>query len=140
MILPATSLYGGTLGLVYFLMTVYVAQYRLAHNILIGDGGNKKLLQIVRGHGNFMEYTPTVLVLLMLAEFQGSHRGLVYLLGGMFTVGRLLYAVHSFFQGSRVFRVLGMLSTVAPMLLLGLVLVKDGLAGYPPTVLLGNDV
>ena len=46
----------------------------------------------MRVHGNFTEYTPTFLILLLLAELGGAAFWFLHLLGAAFVAGRMLHA------------------------------------------------
>jgi uncharacterized membrane protein YecN with MAPEG domain len=50
------------------------------HGASLGDGGNPNLLRRIRGHGNFAEYVP--FILLMMGMLELSHFS-VYLLHGI---------------------------------------------------------
>jgi uncharacterized membrane protein YecN with MAPEG domain len=43
-------------------------------------------------HGNFTEYTPTFLILLLLAELGGATFWFLHLMGASFLLGRVLHA------------------------------------------------
>jgi hypothetical protein len=62
------------------------------HRISLGMGEGSALEQPVRVHGNFTEYTPTFLILLLLAELGGAAFWFLHLLGTAFVAGRLLHA------------------------------------------------
>jgi uncharacterized membrane protein YecN with MAPEG domain len=62
------------------------------HRISLGLGEGSALEQPVRVHGNFTEYTPTFLILLLLAELGGAAFWFLHLLGAAFVAGRMLHA------------------------------------------------
>jgi uncharacterized membrane protein YecN with MAPEG domain len=68
-----TGLYAGVLGLFYVFLSLRVALLRKKLKIGLGDGGEKKLARAIRVHGNFSEYTPFILLLMVLFELQSIH-------------------------------------------------------------------
>ena len=69
-----------------------VVQARNSENVLFGDGGNVVLLQRQRVHGNFIEYVPLGLLLLLVLELNGAAPLLLNALGGSLLVARILHA------------------------------------------------
>lgn len=67
---------------------------RRKHRIAIGDGGNKHLIRIMRGHANAVENMPITLLMLAMAALIGAPAIAVHILGLMFTIGRGLHAWH----------------------------------------------
>lgn len=87
---------------------------RRANKIGIGDGGNEDLLQRVRVHGNFTEYTPMALIGLFLVASLGAAPIWLHALGAALTLGRMLHAFGlSKSAGATNPRVIGMLITFA---------------------------
>ena len=50
-------------AVLHVIFTLRVGGYRFSNNISLGDGGDKELLNRIRGHGNFIEQVPIALVL-----------------------------------------------------------------------------
>ena len=92
MVPTATILYAGLLGLIAFALAVNVSRVRAATKIVIGDGGNMKLLQAIRAHGALIEYVPLCLIMIGLLEFAHAPRWLVHGLGILLVLARLLHA------------------------------------------------
>ena len=69
----------------------------------MGDGGYPRLLQLTRAHGNCAEYATLGLVLLAVAELQGTPLVLVHLFGLMLLGGRVAHAA-AFLQFPMVMR------------------------------------
>jgi uncharacterized membrane protein YecN with MAPEG domain len=63
-----TGLYAGILALIYVGLSIYVIRFRLKHQVSIGDGGHDTLHKAVRAHGNFAEFVPLPLILILLLE------------------------------------------------------------------------
>ncbi|HTO69394.1 MAG TPA: MAPEG family protein [Myxococcota bacterium] len=89
---PITALWAGLLGLLMLFLATRVVQLRASQNIIFGDGGNAVMLQRIRVHGNFTEYVPMILLLMLLLELNGASALLLHVLGGGLFVARLLHA------------------------------------------------
>lgn len=86
------ALYAGLLGLVLFALTLSVSEARHRTKTSIGDGGDEVLRRRIRAHGNFVEYTPLILLLLALAEHLGMGSLFVHVLGLVLLVSRISHA------------------------------------------------
>lgn len=60
-------------------------------SLSIGDGGNVDLHERVRRHGNFVEWVPMILILMMLAEAQGAGPLWLHAAGALTVAGRVLH-------------------------------------------------
>ena len=89
---PITAFYAGLLGILFFYLSVLVIQGRRNKKISLGDGGDKHFQQIIRAHGNFGEYTPICLILLFIAEVNGSNGVLLHCAGTALLTGRFIHA------------------------------------------------
>ena len=105
-----TALYAGLLGLVFIVLSFRVVRLRGKHRVDLGDGGVDELVRAVRVHGNFAEYVPLALVLMLLAEGAGAADGLLHGLGILLVLARLSHA-HALFSGTMATRVFGAGST-----------------------------
>lgn len=56
-----------------------------------GDGGNEALLQRVRQHGNFVEWTCFVLILMILAEGMKAPALYLHIAGALLLIGRIAH-------------------------------------------------
>lgn len=108
-----TALYGGILGLIYFVLTINVIRYRFSLQVDLGDGGHKSLNRAIRAHANFAEYVPLTLLLIGLAEALLTRQFIIHLLGGGLVLGR---AAHGWglarASGASPGRMIGMLLTM----------------------------
>jgi len=87
--MTVTPIYAGILAILFFVLSMRVIAVR--KRVSLGDGGDPVVLRRMRGHANFAEYVP--LILLMMAMLELSHAS-VYLLHGMgitLVVARLLH-------------------------------------------------
>jgi uncharacterized protein len=67
-----TGLYAVMLAVLFFVLSARVILYRRANKIGLGDGNDPVLQQRIRAQGNFSEYAPFGIVLMLVAEAQGS--------------------------------------------------------------------
>lgn len=85
-----TALYAGLLAFWFLALSYRVVQQR-GHGVSLGDGGDAELLRRIRGHGNFGEYVPFILLMLALLELGGQPPWLLHLLGATLLLARLLH-------------------------------------------------
>ncbi|MDC0948075.1 MAPEG family protein [Gammaproteobacteria bacterium] len=90
--LIATPLYAGLLTLLYLWLTRQAISRRRRVRVAVGDGDDMALRRRVRAHGNFCEYVPLALLLLLLLELQGLAVSWLHALGIALLLGRLLHA------------------------------------------------
>lgn len=86
-----TPIYAGLLALLFLVLSVQVIRLR-GHGASLGDGGNPLLLRRIRGHGNFAEYVPFILVMMVMLELSHFSTYLLHALGVTLVVARLLHA------------------------------------------------
>ncbi len=91
MSLPVTTLYALPLIAIFFPLWIAVSSARSNLNCSIGDNGDKSLLFVIRKHGNFIEWVPFVLVLMILAEAQGTGAVWLHAAGILLVIGRLAH-------------------------------------------------
>jgi hypothetical protein len=85
-----TMLYAALCGVLLIALALNVVRLRLGRKVPLGI--DPTLEQPVRVHGNFAEYAPTFLVLLLLAELGGAAFWFLHLTGATFVAGRMLHA------------------------------------------------
>jgi uncharacterized membrane protein YecN with MAPEG domain len=91
MSLIITTTYALPLIAVWFALWIGVTSSRPTYNVSIGDAGHAELLLKIRRHGNFIEWTPFVLILMVLAEAQGAGGLWLHMAGGLLLVGRIAH-------------------------------------------------
>lgn len=91
MIPTITPVYAALLALVFLVLSVRVIRVRRGAKIALGDGEDKTLLSRTRAHGNFAEYTPLALVLILMVEMQGGPGWLIHGLGVLLLAGRIAH-------------------------------------------------
>lgn len=87
-----TALYGGLLGLLFLVLCWRVVDHRRKGRVGLGTGGNPDLERAIRVHGNFAEYVPLFVVLLLVAELGGAAVWMLHALGAVFFVSRVGHA------------------------------------------------
>lgn len=87
-----TALYAGLLGILYIVLGGFVVAQRRRARIGIGTGSDTALERSVRVHGNFAEYAPLFLLLLLIAELGGAASWLLHVLGAAFVLARIGHA------------------------------------------------
>jgi uncharacterized protein len=85
-----TPLYAGLLTLWFAVLSARVVQRRQG-GITLGDGGDPHMLRLIRGHANFAEYVPLILLLMALLELGHTSRYLLHALGITLVIARLLH-------------------------------------------------
>ena len=92
MILPITLTIAGAAALLNVWLARRVGQMRLAHKVSIGDGGNEALIARMRAQANFIEYTPFVLILILLVEMAEGSKLWLWIVGVVYILGRIAHA------------------------------------------------
>lgn len=84
--------YAALLALVFCLLSVRVIRARRVAKVGIGSGGDPALERAIRVHGNFSEYTPLALLLLLMLELQNALPFLLHVLCLALLAARCLHA------------------------------------------------
>jgi hypothetical protein len=118
-----TPLYAGILAIVFFALSLRVIAVR--GRVSLGDGGDPVVLRRMRGHANFAEYVPLILLLMGFLELNQAPARLLHGMGLTLLAARLLHGYALSFTQKFVFgRFFGTFLT------LGLLLVAGGLCLY----------
>ncbi len=91
MTLPVTTAYALPLIVIWFTLWIGVTSSRPTYKASIGDAGSADLLLKIRRHGNFIEWVPFVLLLMVLAESQGAGRLWLQIAGALLLIGRIAH-------------------------------------------------
>lgn len=123
-----SSFYAALVGVLCVVLSVTVVQMRVSKKISIGDGGDKTLSRMTRVFGNFVEYAPLVVILLVLAEMLGVAKLWLHVFGIAFIVGRVAHAVGLYRTlGINPGRTIGVLATLGTILGLAIILLMTAL-------------
>jgi uncharacterized protein len=93
--LEIAAFFSGINVLILLVTAFRVSLARRAAKISMGDGGDPKVQRAIRAHGNAAENIPAAmaaLLFLALLDEQSVPLWSLYLLGGAFTLGRVLHA------------------------------------------------
>ncbi|TMN33116.1 MAPEG family protein [Pseudoalteromonas sp. S2755] len=88
-----TGLYAALLALIYIKLSFNIISLRHRHKVSLGDGGIDELQNAIRIHGNFIEYTPFVLLMMLLLENQQINPYLLHTFGIAFLFSRVAHYV-----------------------------------------------
>lgn len=116
-----SALTASVLALFYILLSARVIRLRAQNSVSLGDGGNEALQRAIRGHGNFAEYAPIGILLLLIAELQAANQIVLVALAAALLFGRLFHGYAFAFTASSPFlRRAGMLLTFVAIVSLAL--------------------
>ncbi len=87
-----TLIFASLHALLLLILVVPIVRRRISQRIGIGSGGDEQLARSIRVHGNFVEYVPMALLLLLLLELSGLAAVWLWTLGGVLLGGRALHA------------------------------------------------
>ena len=125
----ALSLYAGLNALILLWLMVETGRTRMREKVPMGDGGNVRLIRVMRGHANAIEIVPVALILLLVLALLGAPASAIDLLGVVLTLGRFFHALHFIAADApRWQRAAGALSSAVLLLAGGLWAIVAGLA------------
>lgn len=113
-----TLLYGGALAYFFVIMSGFVILRRRKKKIRFFGGDDSEMQAAMRAQGNFAEYTPIFLILMLALEYNDFSHLLLHLAGIGFCLGRLSHSYSLLFHeknGDYKFRIAGMALTFIPM-------------------------
>ncbi len=87
-----TPLYAALAAVILIVLSVRVIGVRRGRRVAIGDDGDDDMARRIRAQGNFAEYVPLALVLILLLELGGAPAWQLHLLGAALILGRILHA------------------------------------------------
>ena len=88
-----TSLYAGLLALMLLALSFYVIKGRFKNQVGLGDGGNEDMMKRIRIHGNFTEYVPILLIMMVIMEVNGFQAWMLHVYGCGILLFRALHAI-----------------------------------------------
>ena len=129
-----TAFYAGLLAIGFFVLSVLVIRRRRA-GIGLGDDGDPRLLRVIRGHANFAEYVPFILLMMALLEQGRTSIYLLHIFGILLVVGRVLHGYAFGFTDKFVFgRMVGTILTFVVLIGCGVLCILQGIRGMPLTL------
>ena len=107
-----TAFYTAIMALFFLGLTYYVIAGRWKHKVAIADGGNKDMVQRIRMHGNFAEFVPLLLIIMLLLELCGLANLYLHIYGISLCLARvsLAYGLYKT-TGFSIWRFMGNLLT-----------------------------
>ena len=119
MILPISLTAAAAAAFINFWLGIRIGQVRTSEKVSIGDGGNDKVIRRMRAQANFVEFTPFVLILIVLLEMATGTSTWLWAVMALYMLARI---AHPFgMDGLMRARAIGISVTM---------LVMAGLAGY----------
>ena len=129
--MTVTPLYAGLLALLYLALSYRVVQMRGKGMPSLGDGGIDALQRRIRGHGNFAEYVPLLLLMLGSLELGQLPASWLHALGATLLVARVLHGVAlSFTPGWKFGRFWGTLLTFVLLAVAGVLCLCQALRPF----------
>lgn len=111
-------LYAAALAVLFLGLSLRVIAYRRRERIAFGSAGDLELERRIRVHGNFAEYVPLILLLLLIAESRGASVLSVHAACILLLFGRLAHGIGvSRSASDDVGRIVGMTGTQSAALL-----------------------
>lgn len=91
MSVATTGLYAGLLALLMIVLNGRIGALRGKKNISLGDKGDGDIIVANRQHMNFVENVPFILLLMALAELNGSPTLYLHILGATLLFARIVH-------------------------------------------------
>lgn len=114
-----TTLTASLLAILFLIISLKIIKLRKHYKISLGASGHDDLELVIRAHGNFAEYTPITLILMLCAEANKANSILLFIIALFFILGRMMHAYAFIFNKQHFkFRVRGMLLTFYPLIAL----------------------
>lgn len=92
MILQTTLSLAAAAGVLNFWLALRTGAVRFGNKVWHGDGGNPILLQRMRAHANYVEYTPFVLILIAAIDLTGKGGAWLAIVGAVYLLARIAHA------------------------------------------------
>ncbi len=110
---PITLYYAAALGLLLVILTYNVLRHRVRSLLESGNRDDPLAARIARVHGNFIEYAPLGLLLILALEWSGAPAPLVHFGGAVFTLARYAHAWgYTHTEGISIARIVGIQGTL----------------------------
>lgn len=123
-----TSLYAGLLAFIFLALSARVVAVR--GRVSLGDGGDPEVLRRMRGHANFAEYVPLILVMMALLEYQQIAAWQLHAIGATLVFARVIHGIALSFTRKWFFgRFFGTVLTFTLLGVCGIFCVVQGLRG-----------
>jgi uncharacterized protein len=112
-----TALTASLLSIIFMIISIRIIKLRHQYKISLGAQGHDDLERAIRAHGNFAEYTPITLILILCAEANNANWIILLILAFFFILGRIIHAYAFIFNKQHFkFRVRGMVLTFSALI------------------------
>ncbi len=119
-----TGLYAGILSLIYVFMSMRIVRLRYKYQMAFGEGAEVELSRAVRVHGNFIEYVPLALILMLMLDYMQFSTFMIHFMGVALVAGRIVHAIGiSSGRGINALRGIGMVLTFLVLVVGGVTLI-----------------
>jgi uncharacterized membrane protein YecN with MAPEG domain len=88
-----TPIFAAVMALMFLILSINTVRMRWKTRVSVGDGGNKEMQRAIRAHGNFIEYVPITLLLMLFLEMRTVSIYVIIALGAALLVGRCCHAL-----------------------------------------------
>jgi uncharacterized membrane protein YecN with MAPEG domain len=123
MMIALVPFYASLLALGFIVLSMRVIMVRSQEKVAMGDGDNPRLHRAICAHSNFAHHVPLALLLLAFVEMAEAPNLLIHILCLALLIGRCLHAYGiGTAEGNKGLRTLGMVLTLASILLAALYL------------------
>lgn len=103
-----TGIYASLLILLMIALQYRVIIARATQNVSLLDGDSKGLALKMRQHGNFIENIPLAVIIMAIAEAQGTGSNWMHVIGILLVVSRIIHPFGlNFEKGATVMRIVG---------------------------------
>jgi uncharacterized protein len=92
MILPISLTAAAAAGLINLWLGIRIGQVRVREKVNVGDGGNEAVLRRMRAQANFVEFTPFVLILIVLLELATGTSTWLWVVSSLYALARIAHA------------------------------------------------
>jgi len=115
----------GLIGALAVLLSLNVGRMRTRKRISLGDGGDPEMVAAIRAHGNLIELTPLILLLIWLLHGPYGNR-IIAVLAVILLIARLLHA-GGMLGYVKFGRVIGAVTTTLVLTIASVMLVISGI-------------
>ncbi len=123
------TLYAGILAILLVVLSIWVIRGRMSNAVSLGDGGGS-LSTRIRAHGNFIEYVPMALIVMLLLESRGTAGWLLQAMGSVLIVARLAHPCGLTMKPPNAARAVGIMGTLLVILVGGVLLILSVLFNF----------
>lgn len=117
-LLPITASTTAFLSLIFGVCSFRVIRLRQKNNVSLGHNNNQELERAIRSHGNFSEYIPLCLFLMLMLELHAANIMILISSGFFLIIGRLCHIRGIVSPEHFRYRIAGMMMTFIVMFFL----------------------